>query len=57
MHRILEFIQSQWLKKYVEFNTQKRIESGKKMVIKMKKALYKLMNIAVYGKTINISRN
>ena len=56
MHRILEFIQSQWLKKYVEFNTQKRIESGKKMVIKMKKALYKLMNIALYGKTINITR-
>ena len=56
MHRILEFIQSQWLKKYVEFNTQKRIESGKKMVIKMKKALYKLMNFASYGKTINITR-
>ena len=26
------------------------------MVIKMKKALYKLMNIASYGKTINITR-
>ena len=26
------------------------------MVVKMKKALYKLMNIALYGKTINITR-
>ena len=26
------------------------------MVIKMKKALYKLMNITLYGNTINISR-
>ena len=26
MHDILEFHQSQWLKQYVDFNTQKRIE-------------------------------
>ena len=26
---VLEFNQSQWLKQYVEFNTQKRIEAEK----------------------------
>ena len=29
IHRILEFNQSQWLKQYVEFNAQKRIETKK----------------------------
>ena len=28
---------SQWLKKYIELNTQKRIEAKKKMVTKMEK--------------------
>ena len=36
LHRVLEFSQSQWLKKYVEFKTQKRIEP-EKLVIKMEK--------------------
>ena len=30
IHRILELNQSQWLKQYVEFNTQKRLEAKKK---------------------------
>ena len=36
MHRVLEFNQSQCMKPYVEFKTQKRIEAGK-MVTKMEK--------------------
>ena len=28
-HRVLEFIQSQWLKPYIEFNTRKRIGAEK----------------------------
>ena len=42
IHHVLELNQSQWLKQYVEFNTQKRP---------------KLMNIAVYGKTVENIRN
>ena len=50
IHRVLEFNQSQWLKQYVEFNTQKRIEGQNKNGDKDGKALQKLMNNAVYGK-------
>ena len=56
MHRILEFNQLQWLKPYVEFNTQKWKETEKQEV-KYGKALYKLMNNAVYRKTIENLRN
>ena len=48
---MLELNQFQWLKQYVEFNTQKRIEAEKNGD-KDGKELYKLMNIAVYGKTM-----
>ena len=30
IHHVVRFNQSQWLKPYVEFNTQKRIEAEKK---------------------------
>ena len=46
IHRVLEFNHSQWLKRYVEFNTQKRIEA-RKNAEKDGKALYTLMNNAV----------
>ena len=36
MRRVLEFDQSKWLKPYIKFNTQKRLEADK-MVIKMEK--------------------
>ena len=56
IHRVFEFNQSQWLKPYVEFNTQKRIEAEKNSD-KDGKALYKLMNNAVHGKTMENLRN
>ena len=52
----LEFVESQWLKQYVEFNTQKRVEAEKNGD-KDGKELYKLMNIAAYGKTMENLRN
>ena len=55
-NRVLEFNQSQLSKPYVEFNTQKRIESEKNDD-KDGKALYKLMNHAVYGKTMENMKN
>ena len=56
IHRLLEFNKSQWLKQYVEFNTQKRIEVEKNGD-EVGEALYKLMNNAVYGKAIEDLRN
>ena len=49
IHRVIEFNQSQWLKPYTEFKTQKRVEAEKDND-KDGKALYKLMNYAIYGK-------
>ena len=49
IHRVLELNQSQWLKPYIEFNTYKRIEVEKNND-EDGKALYKLMNNAIYGK-------
>ena len=40
IHHVLEFNQCQWLKQYLEFNTQKRIEA-EKIGDKDRKALYK----------------
>ena len=56
IHRVLEFNQSQWLQPYIEFNTQKRTEAEKNND-KDGKALYKLMNSAIYGKTMENIRN
>ena len=53
---MLEFNQSQWLKPYVKFHTQRRIEA-EKTIDKDGKALYKLTNNAVYGKTMKNVRN
>ena len=55
IHHVLEFNQSQWLK-HVEFNTKERIEAERNGD-KDGKALYKLMNNAVYGETMEHLRN
>ena len=55
IHRVLEFNQSQWLKQYVGFDTQKWIgaeENGEKDG----KVLYKLMKNAVYRKLIELKK-
>ena len=52
----MEFNQSQWLKPYVGLRTQKRIEAVKNED-NDEKALYKLMNNSVYGKTMKNLRN
>ena len=54
LHRVLEFNQSQWLKPYIKWNTYTKNRSRKKEKNKDKdkKALYKLMNNAIYGKTM-----
>ena len=49
IHRVLEFIPSQFLKSYVEFITDKRIEAEKNDG-EDGKALDKLMKNAVHGK-------
>ena len=56
IHYVLEFNQSQWLKPYIEFNTHKKLESEKNND-KDGKALHKLMNNAIYEKTMENLRN
>ena len=54
IHHVLEFSQSQWLKLYVEFNTQKGAEKNGG---KDGKGSHELMKSAVYGKTMENLRN
>ena len=48
VYRILEFKQKPWLKKFTDFNTERRKEATNEA----DKNLFKLMNNSVYGKTM-----
>ena len=52
-HETVSFKQSKWLQKYINFNTQKRNQA----VNDFEKGLYKLLNNAFYGKTMENVRN
>ena len=52
IHKILKFKQSDWMKPYIEFNTQRRKEPTNET----DNTLFKLLNNAAYGKTMENMR-
>lgn len=53
VHRALQFTQEAWLEPYIRFNTEKRTLATTESA----KAFYKLLNNAVFGKTMENVRN
>ena len=48
VHKVLKFKQSDWMKKYIDFHTEKRTNAAHSL----EKDFFKLMINSVYGKTM-----